>query len=441
MKKGSVVRRYEQFVQWIWASHPSKSWYEQFAHSIVRLSFVIAKEFADGQLSLRATSLVYTTLISVVPLLALSFSVLKGFGVHNQLEPSLLNLLEPLGDQRFDIIKNVIGFVDNVKVGVLGTVGLAVLLYSVIAMMHKIESAFNYTWRVRRGRSFVQRFSHYLTAVLMGPLLIFVSIGLTSAAKQQVNLDYLTRLPVIAFLLNILSFIIPSFLMALAFTFIYVFIPNTKVSFRSAFVGGVVSTVAWKTMGYFFSHFVSGQNQQTLIYSAFASVILFIFWLYLGWLTLMVGASVAFHHQNPHYQHSRGRTFSLSIADEEHLLLQLSYLIADRFNKGFSAETAQEYAKLMEQPQELVDNLLNKLSAIGFSVFTTDRQPKVQPVKPLKLIQVEEIVKRWRLLKDTGELTIFNQELTFEPVILYIKKHQLPTTVKHYTYQDWLNDN
>ena len=98
----------------------------------------------EGQLTLRAMSLVYTTILSLVPLLAISFSILKGFGVHNQVEPMLLNLLAPLGNKGVEITERIVGFVDNVKVGVLGSLGFVLLFYTVVSLMQKIERTFNY---------------------------------------------------------------------------------------------------------------------------------------------------------------------------------------------------------------------------------------------------------------------------------------------------------
>ena len=111
---------------------------------VSRVMHLLIKELLGGQLNLRAMSLVYTTLLSIVPLLAVSFSVLKGFGVHNRIEPLLYNLLLPLGPKGVEITDNIIGFVENVKVGVLGSIGTVMLIYTVIALLQKIESAFNF---------------------------------------------------------------------------------------------------------------------------------------------------------------------------------------------------------------------------------------------------------------------------------------------------------
>jgi len=132
----------------------------------LRIIQLLIRDLAEGQITLRAMGLVYTTLLSMVPLLAVSFSVLKGFGVHNQVRPLLLKLLEPLGEKGVEITDQIITFVDNVQVGVLGAVGLALLFYTVISLLQKVERAFNYTWRVSRPRPLSQRFSDYLSVIL-----------------------------------------------------------------------------------------------------------------------------------------------------------------------------------------------------------------------------------------------------------------------------------
>src|SRR5210317_2290690 len=124
------------------------SGWRRYLMFVLRVLHLLIKELMGGQLNLRAMSLVYTTLLSIVPLLAVSFSVLKGFGVHDKLEVLLYNLLTPLGPSGVEITDKIVTFVDNVRVGVLGSIGFALLIYTVIALLQKIEAAFNFVWQI-----------------------------------------------------------------------------------------------------------------------------------------------------------------------------------------------------------------------------------------------------------------------------------------------------
>ncbi|MCB2081965.1 MAG: YihY/virulence factor BrkB family protein, partial [Rickettsiales bacterium] len=265
---------HKQYQKWLWGTDiRHRPITVRFGMHCLRIVQAVLRDLADGQLSLQAMSLVYTTVISLVPLLALSFSVLKGFGAHNQIRPALLSALEPLGEKSTEITDRVLQFVDNIQVGVLGAAGLALLLYSVVAMMQKIERAFNAIWHVGRGRNFAQRFSDYLSVLLLGPLLLFLSVGITASVRSNTVMHTLAGMPGVGLLLEWAGLIVPYLLMALAFAFIYFYLPHTRVRIGAAFTGGLVTAVVWKTMGWLFTLFVVNASSHTAIYSAFASVI------------------------------------------------------------------------------------------------------------------------------------------------------------------------
>jgi len=219
---------------------------------LLRIFQAVILDLKSGHLTLRAMSLVYTTLLSLVPLLAVSFSVLKGFGVRNQLETALNNMLAPLGAQSAEITQYIIGFVNNVKVGVLGALGLGLLLYTVISLVQKIESAFNFTWRISTSRNLAQRFSDYLSVILVGPVLVFTAMGITGTISNSDILTSLTSIAPLGFLISIASKLLPYILVIAAFTFIYILVPNTRVRFKSALVGGLIAGILWETTGWLF---------------------------------------------------------------------------------------------------------------------------------------------------------------------------------------------
>ncbi len=347
--------------------------YQAFFYRLVQIFFSISRDVVRGQLSLQAMGLVYTTLITLVPLLALSFSVLKGFGVHNQIEPFLLNLLAPMGEQGSQIAYQIIGFVDNIKVGVLGAVGLGFLVYSVVGLMQKIERAFNMIWHVERARTLPQRFSDYLSVLLIWPLFIFVSAGLTTSVRSNDFTNTWAVGGIIEAVIGVGSVLIPYVIMALAFTFIFIFMPNKKIRFLPAFCGGLFSAFAWKIMGFVFSSVILSSSSYVAIYAAFATLILFIMWIYLGWLVVLIGSSLAFYVQNPSYTATPREGILLSIEAKERLSVQILCLVG----RSFYAQDKKDWdavalSRLSKIPVPIVLDILKGLERTGLLVKTSD---------------------------------------------------------------------
>ncbi len=424
VSKLSLIK--SRFNELIWEREIHKlPYWHAAAIKTLRICFAVARDLADGQLSLRAMSLVYTTIISLVPLLALSFSVLKGFGFHNRIEPLLINALEPLGEKRFDITENIMGFVNNIRADVLGAVGFALLVYSAVAMMQKIENSFNYTWHINKGRTFSQRFSDYLSVITVGPLLLILSIGITSSLHSNDTVDWIATLPFMAKIIGIIGLSIPYFLMALAFAFIYFFMPNTKVNFFSAFIGGLLTAVIWKTMGIIFGAFVANSANHTAIYSAFASIIIFMVWIYLGWLILLVGASVAFYHQNPNSVLVRSAAFKLSHQAEEKMILTFAYLIAKNFQNNDKPWSKQALANHLSIPVDIANESLHKLEQVGFIVQSNHNPPDYYPAEPLESTKVYDIMHGVRAIGRSSAEKMHSEA----PVEQYIS--QMHSAISH----------
>ncbi|HEX6259515.1 MAG TPA: YhjD/YihY/BrkB family envelope integrity protein, partial [Woeseiaceae bacterium] len=156
----------------------------RMASEVLRYLYGLIRDILAGQLTLRAMSLVYTTLLSVVPLIAMSFSVLKGLGVHNDLKPFLYQGLAPLGEQGRQITDEVINLVDNVKGGLLGSVSLAFFIFTSVSMVQKVEESFNFVWHVGQPRSIARRFSEYLVVMLVGPVVVVIALGMIASIRN-----------------------------------------------------------------------------------------------------------------------------------------------------------------------------------------------------------------------------------------------------------------
>jgi membrane protein len=375
---------------------------------IARAVYVLIRDIADGQLTLRAMSLVYTTLLSLVPLLAVSFSVLKGFGVQNQLKPMLLNFLEPMGERGVEITDKVIGFVSNVNAGVLGSLGLLLLFYTVVSLMQKIEHAFNYVWRVSDARNLAQRFSDYLSVIVIGPVLVFTAIGLTVSAQSAKIVETLRASPLIGTLIDAIGHVMPYVMVVIAFSVIYILVPNTRVKMKSALLGGAVAGILWQTTGWVFAAFVVNSAKYTAIYSAFASLILFMIWLYMGWLILLIGSSVAFYHQHPEHLRRNRAVLNMGNRARERLTLQIGLLIGSAFNRGQSPLTREELAQRTEAPQETVEFIVNALCHRKILRETSDPPGLMlaRPMAQITLANMLEAIRSDELALGEGNLNI-----------------------------------
>lgn len=356
---------------------------------VLRVVHMLLKELVGGQLNLRAMSLVYTTLLSIVPLLAVSFSVLKGFGVHNKIEPVLFNFLAPLGPNGAEITAQVIGFVENVKVGVLGSVGFALLIYTVVALLQKIEAAFNFVWQVDRLRSLSQRFSNYLSVILVGPVLIFSAVGLTASIMNTGIAQQLLAIEPFGTLLVATGKLVPYILVCLAFTLIYIFIPNTRVEPGAAMIGGLIAGVLWETTGWGFAEFIASSSRYAAIYSSFAILILLLIWLYLSWLILLVGSQIAFYVQHPQYMTLHRVKFVLSSRLRERLSLQVMYLVGYNHYYNLPPWNLDDLITRLDLPEEPVHRVIAILVKSGYLVETgNEESPVYLPVHDIGTLRL-----------------------------------------------------
>ena len=389
----------------LWETDPrSLTALRRSALATARLGYAVGRDLVDGQLSLRAMSLVYTTLLSLVPLLAISFSVLKGLGVQNQLEPALLNFLAPFGDKGLDIGQRIIEFVNNVNVKALGSVGLALLLYTIVSLMHKIEWAFNFVWRVGSQRTFSRRFSDYLSVIMIGPLLVFSSLGLTTALFTTEFFEQISSLPVVGFLITLAATLVPYVLVIAAFTFIYIFMPNTRVNFSAGLVGAAVAGLLWHLAVLTFTAFIAESPNYAAIYSAFAALVVFMIWLYVGWLILLTGASIAFYFQNPDYQKAGRALLRLSTQAREKLILTTAKLIGSRYYDGGEGLSSTQLAKETGAALEAIEWALGALETQHLIAQTGNGAARYLPAKPPDQTPLADILNVVQVTDDVGPM-------------------------------------
>ena len=360
----------------------------------LRLIVVAISDFRDGVLSIRATSLVSTTLLSLVPFLAVTFSVLKAFGVHQQFEPLLAQGLEPLGDKGSEIAGHIVEFVNNLKVGALGAVGLAGLFYTTFSLIDKIEEALNYIWRVRDARPLTRKFTDYLSVVLVGPVLAFTAVATIASAQSHWLVQTILQIEPVGTAVLWITSLMPFVLICLGFAFLYKFVPHTQVKVASALAGGVTGGILWKIIGMLFASFVAGATRYGAIYSSFAILILFLLWLYVGWLIVLVGAQVAYYHQHPTAYLTRLRWKQDTAAFQEHLALTMLIHVTRQYIAGVPPYQAPQLAAKLGVPLSALEALVENFVDHGLMYRTSEPKGMAlgRPPERITALEVLQLV-------------------------------------------------
>nr|CRH05392.1 putative Ribonuclease BN [Candidatus Magnetococcus massalia] len=352
---------------------------------------------SEGQLTLRASSMAFTTLLSLVPLVAVSFAMFKAFGIHNQMEPLLLNLLTPLGEKGVEVTGQVIAFVDNMKVGVLGSTGFVMLFYTGISVLQKVEQSLNHIWNQHQHRHLGHRLSYYLTFLILGPILLVTAMGLTASLSNSQAILWLEQSGYGAPIIQLGAKAIPFLFMITAFTFLYFFMPNVRVRFGSALIGGCIAGLLWEGAGWGFATFVAKSGSYTAIYSAFATLILLFIWVYVSWVIFLLGAAISHHHQ----QNSACTPPDLAVAvpnrEQEQVALQLMATLTQHHYQSPPELLTEEQLALQAQVEPaLASFIIQQLLQQGILLESRETPPTLLPSHPLETMELWQVLQAIR---------------------------------------------
>ena len=361
----------------------------------VRIFYRAVAGFIDNRCPLLASALTYTTLLSVVPLLALMFAILKGFGVQNRLEPILI---ENLSAGSEEIVSQVIGYIDKTNVKALGAVGLASLLVTAISVIGNIEVSLNRIWGVQRTRSPGRKFADYLSVMLTCPILAVAALGLTSSLQSVTMVRQMLALPGMSYLVIVAAMLTPYILMWIALTFIYDYLPNTRVRLASALYGGIIAGTLWQVAQWGYVHFQIGVARYNAIYGAFAQLPIFLVWLYMGWNIVLFGAVISFAHQNIKAYGKDPNADDARYSAREELGLKLLWLIGKRFDAGEPPYGAEALSRELGVSVRLVAEILEHHCRAGFLISAVggERESIYTLARPPEKIRLDEVIEAMR---------------------------------------------
>jgi len=367
--------------------------FRQAAHQCFYWLVAMMNAILEDGLLYRSASLAYTSLLSFVPGMAICFSLLKTFGIHNQLQPFLLDFLKPIGSEAPVLVDKLLLFIENINVGVLGFFGLISLLYMIISMLGGIEAALNDIWRVKAPRGLVKRAGDYLSIALLGPVLGFSSTGLsgfiTSSRLYREIKDHSQMEEALMMVDPILTFI-P---VALVFALIYGYIPRTQVHWKAALWGGCLGALGWKLSGFWFSHFIVVSATYQAMYSSLLIFVLILMWVQCSWLILLLGAADAMFYQHPHRISTHYEFRNLGADSRINIGLTLITLIAKAFIQREPEWSVERLAKWMKVPHDVVNETLGLLLDAGLIEATAREDLTYIPAVDLSSIKIQDIIE------------------------------------------------
>jgi membrane protein len=361
---------------------------------LLRLVIVSVRGAQDRLLNLHATGLVYATLLSVVPFIAVAFSVLKAFGAHYRLEPLIARALAPLGSQGAELTERVVQFVSRMNVGVLGALGLAGLFYTVLSLIERIEDALNSIWNVRRSRGLQRKFSDYLSVLLVGPVLVFAAFAIIASLRSSWLVQEIlrvTRLETVT--VAVAGHAAPLVMLAAAFTFLYRFLPYTRVELGAAAIGGITAAALWQVAGVVFAKLVAGSASYTAVYSSFAVLVLSLIWLRIAWLIVLVGAQVAYADQHPSSYAASRRGDGLP--SRERVGLTALVEVTRRYLSGKPPLRIDGLAAATGAPVTVLEELVDGFVAHGILARGTEPEGLIlaRPPEQVDLVEVLDVVR------------------------------------------------
>jgi membrane protein len=275
--------------------------------------------------------------------------------------------------------------------------------------MQKIEGSFNNVWRIRISRNFVERFTTFLSAITVGPLLVFAAIAITGSLMSTSLMNHLHSISVIGGFIDLTLRITPFVLVIAAFTFLYAFIPNTHVRLSAALTGGIVAGVLWEALSFGFATYASATSSYQLVYATFATAIFFMIWLYLNWLILLIGASIAFYQQHPEIVATGLRKVHFSPALSADYVLSMLARIGRRFYAKAEPYTLAELSKMYRIPSHALESRLMMLVELGILAETDDGERRFIPAVPLDGTTVVDVLRK---------IDTFQPAQTYEPPLI-----------------------
>ena len=341
----------------------------------LRVILLASRGFLKDHCQKTASVLTYYSLLNVVPVVAVAFAIAKGFGLEKLIEKQILQMADKANWQA-DISTQIISFSHNLleqaRGGLIAGVGVALLFWTVISILGKIEESLNDICEVKKSRTLIRKFSDYITMMVFAPVLLVISSSATVLVASQVKVivNKIALLGVFSKVFFLLLNLLPYVSIWILLTTLYLVMPNTKIPIKSAILGGITAGTITQIVQWIYIKFQIGAASYGAIYGSFAALPLFLAMLQMSWMIVLFGAEMAY--ANEHYE-----TFGfhpdypqISVSSKKLLMLRIFHLLTKKFSLGEKPLTAHQIGHTLEIPVRLVQQLLHELTDVGLVVET-----------------------------------------------------------------------
>ena len=413
---------------------PGKSFFLQ----LLRVLILSIRGFDEDKCQLRASAITFYSLISVVPVAAMAFGIAKGFGFEKMLEAQLRSKLAGHEEILDKVIQFSHSLLESTKGGLLAGIGLIVLFWSVIKVLGQIEDSLNDIWGIKERRSLGRKFADYLSLMLICPILIILSSSVTIFITTQITLilEKITFLGAFSSAVLFLVELLPYVLLWGLFTFLYIFMPNTKVRFGSGLLAGIITGTIFQIVQWAYIAFQIGATQYNAIYGSFAAFPLFLVWLQISWLIVLFGAELSFAHQNVDTYEFEPDALQASHRLKKLLSLQIAQHVIRNFARGGNPSTAPQISHKLEIPIRLVNEILFTLVKSGiFSTCGAEEEGErgFQPARDIHHLTIHSVIEAIELcgintipFAHTPEFSTLSETVaTFEKAIEHLPENRL----------------
>jgi membrane protein len=332
----------------------------------LRILVLAARGFTNDKAQLRASALTFYSLLTVIPFLAIAFSIAKGFGLDTDLENIISSELHSHKEVSAWLITNSRNVLEAAKLEYLAGIGVTILIYSVMSLLHHIENSFNHIWQIKSSRPWYRKFTDYLTIMVIAPVFIIFSGSLTGFIS--IGLDkYMATAPILAYFKPIISFLIkfvPYFISWILMTVMFIIMPNTKVKIVPALISGIITGTIIQILQLLYWEIQWGIANKNVIYGSFAAFPLLMIWLQATWTTVLWGAELSFANQNVSRYEYESEALNISNYQKRALILLIMQLIIRNFSAGENPMSAEYVASSLRVPIRVVREILQELSSV-----------------------------------------------------------------------------